>query len=91
MSIRDTIFPLPLKVEALGGSVRLSGVFAEAEAEFALKTFLHAAEGSGLSADKDGNVRLVFDETVENEVMHRPFRLTGLFSGGIIQKCKTGE
>ena len=67
MSIRDTIFPLPLKVEALGGSVRLSGVFAEAEAEFALKTFLHAAEGSGLSADKDGNVRLVFDETVENE------------------------
>lgn len=67
MSIRDTIFPLPLKVETLGGSVRLSGAYAEAAAEFALKAFLHAAEGSGLSADKDGNVRLVFDEAIDNE------------------------
>ncbi len=67
MSICDKIFPTPLKAQALGGSVRLLGVFAEVGAEFATETFLHAAEGSGLTARADGNVCLCFDETIENE------------------------
>ena len=67
MSICDKIFPTPLKAEALGGSVRLLGVYAEKGADFAIETFLHAAEGSGLVKNDQGNVCLCFDETVENE------------------------
>ena len=66
MNICDRIYPTPLKASVLGGSVRLSGACASADAEFALKTFLHAAEGTGLSAAEGGNVRLILDEGIEN-------------------------
>ena len=64
MSIQEKIFPTPMRAEALGGSVKLSGVRAEAGAEFALASFLHAAEGSGLVACADGNVCLVMDVSI---------------------------
>ena len=67
MSIQDKIFPTPMRAEALGGSVKLSGVRAETGAEFAQAAFLHAAEGSGLKARAKGNVCLVMDESIENE------------------------
>ncbi len=67
MNILDRIYPTPLQAQSLGGAVRLSGVFAEAGAEFALKTFLHAAEGSGLAQKDGGNVVLVLDAGIENK------------------------
>ena len=66
MNICDRIFPTPMKASVFGGSVRLVGACASAEAEFALKTFLHAAEGTGLAAAEGGNVRLILDESIEN-------------------------
>ena len=66
MNIRDKIFPTPLSVTALGGAVRLTGVRAEKEAQFALASFLKAAEGSGLSACDTGNVCLKWDESIGN-------------------------
>ena len=66
MNMQDKIFPTPLSLTALGGAVRLSGVRAEKEAQFALASFLKAAEGSGLSACDAGNVCLKWDESIGN-------------------------
>lgn len=66
MSIQEKIYPTPLSVEALGGSVKLTGVRAEENAAYALDAFLRAAEGSGLKACAEGNVLLVTDETLAN-------------------------
>ena len=67
MSIQEKIYPSPCRVSALGGYVRLDGVSAEVEARAMLDSFIYAAEGSGLEEKTDGNVRLVFDESIENE------------------------
>ena len=66
MMIQEKIFPTPLRVAALGGSVRLDGAYAEKGAESMMKSFLHAAEGSGLAENAKGNVRLALDESIEN-------------------------
>lgn len=66
MMIQEKIYPTPLRVAALGGSVRLNGAYAEKGAEAMLASFLHAAEGSGLEENAKGNVRLALDESIAN-------------------------
>lgn len=67
MSVFEAVYPTPLRAEALGGRVCLSGVRAEGRAREALATFLYAAEGSGLCEREDGSVLLLWDDTVENK------------------------
>ncbi len=66
MNIQEKIYPSPLRVEVASGAVRLTGAYADADAAFAMGTFLHAAEGSGLAQSAEGNVRLALDENIEN-------------------------
>ena len=67
MNIQEKIYPTPLRVELSSGTVKLSGAYADEKSAQMLESFLYAAEGCGLSEKKDGNVRLVFDESIKNE------------------------
>ena len=67
MNIQEKIYPAPLHAELFCGSVKLSGVCAEAEAMPMLKSFVYAAEGSGLFENEEGNVKLLLDKGIKNE------------------------
>ena len=67
MNVHDMIYPAPIKAMVTGAPIRLDGVFAEGEAKFAIKTFIYATDGIGIKEDKHGNIRLVFDDKIENE------------------------
>ena len=67
MNVHNMIYPTPIKAMVTGAPIRLDGVFAEGEAKFAIKTFIYATDGIGIKEDKHGNIRLVFDDKIENE------------------------